>query len=108
MCREILRPWHAARHPYMPINGAAIKAECESPLFSFLGLAEATLRQSVQVGVQVRALALGKQFFTVPCPHTTGTARLPEASQSPLVLKQVVRKPLEAVLRYLGKLDGGT
>lgn len=32
-----------------------------------------------------------------------GTARLPEASQSPLVLKQVVRKPLEAVLRYLGK-----
>ncbi|OBS65042.1 hypothetical protein A6R68_06411 [Neotoma lepida] len=57
LCREILRPWHAARHPYMPINSAAIKAEC--------------------------------------------TARLPEASQSPLVLKQVVRKPLEAVLRYL-------
>lgn len=41
----------------MPINSAAIKAEC--------------------------------------------TARLPEASQSPLVLKQAVRKPLEAVLRYL-------
>ncbi|XP_064149172.1 metastasis-associated protein MTA1 isoform X1 [Loxodonta africana] len=57
LCREILRPCHAARHPYMPINSAAIKAEC--------------------------------------------TARLPEASQSPLVLKQVVRKPLEAVLRYL-------
>lgn len=32
-----------------------------------------------------------------------GTARLPEASQSPLVLKQAVRKPLEAVLRYLGE-----
>lgn len=57
LCREILRPQHAARHPYMPINSAAIKAEC--------------------------------------------TARLPEASQSPLVLKQAVRKPLEAVLRYL-------
>uniref|UniRef100_A0A8D0N7B9 Metastasis-associated protein MTA1 R1 domain-containing protein n=1 Tax=Sus scrofa TaxID=9823 RepID=A0A8D0N7B9_PIG len=57
LCREILRPWHAARHPYMPINSAAIKAEC--------------------------------------------TARLPEAAQSPLVLKQAVRKPLEAVLRYL-------
>ncbi|KAF3830799.1 hypothetical protein GH733_002037 [Mirounga leonina] len=57
LCREILRPGHAARHPYMPINSAAIKAEC--------------------------------------------TARLPEASQSPLVLKQAVRKPLEAVLRYL-------
>ncbi|KAM6201554.1 LOW QUALITY PROTEIN: metastasis-associated protein MTA1 [Rhynchocyon petersi] len=57
LCREILRPCHAARHPYMPINSAAIKAEC--------------------------------------------TARLPEASQSPLVLKQVARKPLEAVLRYL-------
>lgn len=57
LCREILRPQHAARHPYMPVNSAAIKAEC--------------------------------------------TARLPEASQSPLVLKQAVRKPLEAVLRYL-------
>lgn len=30
LCREILRPQHAARHPYMPINSAAIKAECES------------------------------------------------------------------------------
>ncbi|KAK1339519.1 hypothetical protein QTO34_020202 [Cnephaeus nilssonii] len=57
LCREILRPWHAARHPCLPINSAAIKAEC--------------------------------------------TARLPEASQSPLVLKQAARKPLEAVLRYL-------
>ncbi|XP_069901128.1 metastasis-associated protein MTA1 isoform X4 [Globicephala melas] len=57
LCREILRPWHAARHPYMPINSAAIKAEC--------------------------------------------TARLPGASQSPLVLKQAARKPLEAVLRHL-------
>ncbi|XP_055969643.1 metastasis-associated protein MTA1 isoform X1 [Sorex fumeus] len=57
LCREILRPQHAARHPYTPINSAAIKAEC--------------------------------------------TARLPEAAQSPLVLKQAARKPLEAVLRYL-------
>ncbi|KAG8514455.1 Metastasis-associated protein MTA1 [Galemys pyrenaicus] len=57
LCREILRPWRAARHPYLPINSAAIKAEC--------------------------------------------AARLPEASQSPLVLKQAARKPLEAVLRYL-------
>lgn len=29
LCREILRPGHAARHPYTPINSAAIKAECE-------------------------------------------------------------------------------
>ncbi|XP_077165651.1 metastasis-associated protein MTA1 isoform X3 [Paroedura picta] len=57
LCRDILRPWHAARLPYMPINSAAIKAEC--------------------------------------------TARLPEATENPLLLKQVVRKPLEAVLRYL-------
>ncbi|XP_060109878.1 metastasis-associated protein MTA1 isoform X3 [Heteronotia binoei] len=57
LCRDILRPWHAARLPYMPINSAAIKAEC--------------------------------------------TARLPETSENPLLLKQVVRKPLEAVLRYL-------
>ncbi|XP_048371586.1 LOW QUALITY PROTEIN: metastasis-associated protein MTA1-like [Sphaerodactylus townsendi] len=42
---------------YMPINSAAIKAEC--------------------------------------------TARLPEAPENPLLLKPVVRKPLEAVLRYL-------
>ncbi|XP_012520512.1 PREDICTED: metastasis-associated protein MTA1-like, partial [Propithecus coquereli] len=57
LCREILRPWHAARHPYTPINSAAIKAEC--------------------------------------------TARLPGASQSPLVPRQAARKPLDAVLRYL-------
>lgn len=37
LCREILRPWHAARHPYMPINSAAIKAECESSPIPFLG-----------------------------------------------------------------------
>lgn len=37
----------------------------------------------------------------------TGTARLPEASENPLLLKQVVRKPLEAVLRYLGKYATG-
>ncbi|XP_033010173.1 metastasis-associated protein MTA1 isoform X1 [Lacerta agilis] len=57
LCRDILHPWHAARHPHMPINSGAIKAECAS--------------------------------------------RLPEASEDLLLLKHVVRKPLEAVLRYL-------
>uniref|UniRef100_A0A670IA59 Metastasis associated 1 n=1 Tax=Podarcis muralis TaxID=64176 RepID=A0A670IA59_PODMU len=57
LCRDILRPWHAARHPHLPINSGAIKAECAS--------------------------------------------RLPEASEDLLLLKHVVRKPLEAVLRYL-------
>lgn len=47
--------------------------------------------------------------ITAKCLHPliiflcfAGTARLPEASENPLLLKQVVRKPLEAVLRYLG------
>ncbi|XP_008107182.1 metastasis-associated protein MTA1 isoform X2 [Anolis carolinensis] len=57
LCRDILRPWHAARHPHTPINSAAIKTECAT--------------------------------------------RLPDASENLLLLKQVVRKPLEAVLRYL-------
>lgn len=57
LCRDIFRPSYAARHPYMPINSAAIKAEC--------------------------------------------TTRLPEASKTPLMLKQIVRKPLEQVLRYI-------
>ncbi|XP_063154666.1 metastasis-associated protein MTA1 isoform X3 [Candoia aspera] len=56
LCRDILRPWHAAKHPHVTINSAAIKAEC--------------------------------------------AARLPEASEN-LLSKQVVRKPLEAVLQYL-------
>ncbi|CAJ0928485.1 unnamed protein product [Ranitomeya imitator] len=30
-----------------------------------------------------------------------GTTRLPEASKTPLMLKQIVRKPLEQVLRYI-------
>nr|UAT11588.1 metastasis associated protein 1 [Cynops orientalis] len=57
LCRDILHPLYAARHPYIPINTAAIKAEC--------------------------------------------TTRLPEAAKSPLILKQIVRKPLETVLRYI-------
>ncbi|XP_063803402.1 metastasis-associated protein MTA1 isoform X6 [Pseudophryne corroboree] len=57
ICRDIFHPQYAARHPYMPINSAAIKAEC--------------------------------------------TTRLPEASKTPLILKQIVRKPLEQVLRYI-------
>ncbi|KAG8563191.1 hypothetical protein GDO81_015968 [Engystomops pustulosus] len=57
ICQDIFRPRYAARHPYMPINSAAIKAEC--------------------------------------------TTRLPEASKTPLMLKQIVRKPLEQVLRYI-------
>lgn len=61
LCREILRPWHAARHPYVPINSAAIKAECESPFVLFPGPAGTILRQSVQVQIKVRALALGER-----------------------------------------------
>ncbi|XP_063295175.1 metastasis-associated protein MTA1 isoform X3 [Pelobates fuscus] len=57
LCRDIFRPRYSARHPYMPINTAAIKAEC------------ATL--------------------------------LPEASKNPLILKQIVRKPLNEVLQYI-------
>ncbi|XP_075700297.1 metastasis-associated protein MTA1 isoform X2 [Rhinoderma darwinii] len=57
LCQDIFHPRYAARHPYMPINSAAIKAEC--------------------------------------------TTRLPEASKSPLMLKQIARKPLEQVLRYI-------
>ncbi|XP_075469580.1 metastasis-associated protein MTA1 isoform X6 [Ascaphus truei] len=57
LCRDILRPLYAARHPYMPINSAAIKAEC--------------------------------------------TTLLPDASKNPLIFKQVVRKPLEEVMRYI-------
>lgn len=51
LCREILRPWHAARHPYMPINSAAIKAECELLLTSLW----------VGVGRRLQDLALGQQ-----------------------------------------------
>ncbi|KAM8920886.1 metastasis-associated protein MTA1 isoform 2-T2 [Pelodytes ibericus] len=57
LCRDIFHPQYAARHPYMSINSAAIKAEC--------------------------------------------TTRLPEASKTPLILKQVVRKPLEEVIQYI-------
>lgn len=109
LCREILRPWHAARHPYMPINSAAIKAECEwRPPPPSRALCPVPCALSPQEG---RAGALGVPHWelwpraplTYAGPPHTGTARLPEASQSPLVLKQAVRKPLEAVLRYLGK-----
>lgn len=99
LCREILRPWHAARHPYVPINSAAIKAECECR-------PPAPSSQAVLWGRGTRG-TWGWGSRPAPAPLTclapAGTARLPEASQSPLVLKQAVRKPLEAVLRYLGE-----
>lgn len=28
ICQDIIRPRHLARHPYLPVNNAAIKAEC--------------------------------------------------------------------------------
>uniref|UniRef100_A0A8C2Z8I0 Metastasis associated 1 n=1 Tax=Cyclopterus lumpus TaxID=8103 RepID=A0A8C2Z8I0_CYCLU len=32
LCYDIIRPRYLARHPYLPVNTAAIKAECEEPL----------------------------------------------------------------------------
>lgn len=102
LCREILRPWHAARHPYMPINSAAIKAECECrPPGPSPGLCRCRRGSPVWWGEGPPG-CWPRLPLRVRAPPT-GTARLPEASQSPLVLKQAVRKPLEAVLRYLGE-----
>ena len=28
LCQDIIRPRYLARHPYLPVNTAAIKAEC--------------------------------------------------------------------------------
>jgi hypothetical protein len=65
LCREILRPWHAARHPYMPINSAAIKAECESSPVLFLGPSRShTQAECPGWGTG----SWGTWFFTVPCP----------------------------------------
>ncbi|KAK2104926.1 hypothetical protein P7K49_018782 [Saguinus oedipus] len=74
LCREILRPWHAARHPYLPINSAAIKAEFldqGAPFPSGAGVAEP------RKGSQLKAQA----------GHSAATRSLPEPT---------------AVLRYLG------
>ncbi|KAK2495682.1 hypothetical protein MC885_014536 [Smutsia gigantea] len=104
LCREILRPRHAARHPYMPINSATIKAECEYPPNP--GCPVPAGGTPVRQGRGNRPVGSlePRLLLALAGPHVrlpTGTARLPEASQSPLVLKQAVRKPLEAVLRYL-------
>lgn len=106
LCREILRPRHAARHPYMPINSATIKAECKCPpAQAALSLQEGHLSGRAEATEACWGFG-ARAPLVLAGPHTrlpTGTARLPEAAQSPLVLKQAVRKPLEAVLRYLGE-----
>uniref|UniRef100_A0A8C4F6I9 Metastasis associated 1 n=1 Tax=Dicentrarchus labrax TaxID=13489 RepID=A0A8C4F6I9_DICLA len=61
LCQDIIRPRYLARHPYLPVNTAAIKAEC--------------------------------------------ALRLPDGPKKPLSLKPVERKPLESVVRYLGKKE---
>uniref|UniRef100_A0A672J9G6 Metastasis associated 1 n=1 Tax=Salarias fasciatus TaxID=181472 RepID=A0A672J9G6_SALFA len=35
LCQDIIRPRYLARHPYLPVNTAAIKAECETALSTF-------------------------------------------------------------------------
>ncbi|XP_057199616.1 metastasis-associated protein MTA1 [Triplophysa rosa] len=57
VCQDLLRSKYLARHPYTPVNTAAIKAEC--------------------------------------------AVRLPDMSKKPASPKQIVRKPLESVVRYL-------
>uniref|UniRef100_A0A673CF27 Metastasis-associated protein MTA1-like n=1 Tax=Sphaeramia orbicularis TaxID=375764 RepID=A0A673CF27_9TELE len=59
LCQDIIKPRYLARHPYLPVNTAAIKAEC--------------------------------------------ALRLPDNPKKPSPLKPVERKPLESVVRYLGK-----
>uniref|UniRef100_A0A669BA91 Metastasis associated 1 n=1 Tax=Oreochromis niloticus TaxID=8128 RepID=A0A669BA91_ORENI len=36
ICQDIIRPRYMARHPYLPVNTAAIKAECKGPIPSCL------------------------------------------------------------------------
>ncbi|XP_052009674.1 metastasis-associated protein MTA1-like isoform X2 [Xyrauchen texanus] len=57
ICQDLLRSRYLARHPYIPVNTAAIKAEC--------------------------------------------AVLWPDLSIKPAPLKQIVRKPLESVVRYL-------
>ncbi|XP_056624315.1 metastasis-associated protein MTA1 [Triplophysa dalaica] len=57
VCQDLLRSKYLARHPYTPVNTAAIKAEC--------------------------------------------AVRLPDMSKKPASPKQIGRKPLESVVRYL-------
>ncbi|KAB0398846.1 hypothetical protein E2I00_006040 [Balaenoptera physalus] len=83
----------------------------------FLVVARSSVRQPslhMSAAAASRDITLTRQAFYL---HTTKltriarrlcrTARLPGASQSPLVLKQAARKPLEAVLRHLGLANHG-
>ncbi|MBN3311895.1 MTA1 protein, partial [Atractosteus spatula] len=62
LCRDILRPKYLARHPYTPVNSAAVKAECslrlpegsKSPL---------TLKQAVRKPLETVVRYLGEQTY---------------------------------------------
>lgn len=36
LCQDIIRPRYLARHPYLPVNTAAIKAECKERISPFI------------------------------------------------------------------------
>lgn len=91
LCHDIIRPRYLARHPYLPVNTAAIKAECKRLFFDFR--------------FQFNYLFLFTTFFFLFFLWwiSAGALRGPEVPKKPLPLKSVERKPLESVVRYLGK-----
>lgn len=85
LCQDIIRPRYLARHPYLPVNTAAIKAEC-----NYLSICHTE--------VLFPSFCFNVSFPLVP----EGALRLPDSPKKPSPLKPVKRKPLESVVRYLG------
>uniref|UniRef100_A0AAY4BU87 Metastasis associated 1 n=1 Tax=Denticeps clupeoides TaxID=299321 RepID=A0AAY4BU87_9TELE len=117
VCQDLVRSSFLARHPYNPVNAAAIKAEClpatlEPTVVSIS--CEATSSYALiwgkrgimwvegVVGVCLCAAEVlkGRVCFA-------GAVRLPDMPKNPPPMKQRVWKPLESVVRYLGEGSGG-
>lgn len=85
LCQDIIRPQFLARHPYLPVNTAAIKAEC-----NHLKIYDTHL-----------SFVIFPKLFSPLV--SAGALRLPDSPKKPSSVKPVKRKPLEAVVRYLGE-----
>ena len=110
LCQDLIRPRFLARHPYLPLNTAAIKAECETlhgcvtHTLPVLCLFEQFYEREVSLVPHSSTVSFIKFVLTLSFPwFPTGALRVPEGPKKPSPLKPVERKPLESVVRYLGK-----
>lgn len=95
VCQDMIKSPYLARHPYLPVNTAAIKAECERLV------ARPSIRQSACLACTTMKQFSFKSdawFFLI-----SGVLRLPDGPKKLKPLKRSMRKNMDCLVEYLSK-----